>query len=363
MWSAARDLERPRRPMSVSHGSLGLIGASRLARATALSTKIAREEDGSPLRAQRHIAASRAYLSSTGVATVVLARSGEPPSVVVKLPLNESASIRLAEEAAALSAVHADRRLGHWRQLVPRILAAGTYRGQRYRMESAILGESVTGLLAAPDARHRTLRSALDVVAVLHEGTAQTIRGHPELVRKWVDVHVCELIPHLGRERRSTLALERIGAELGDLLAGATFSAGRIHGDYWPGNLLFTGPNAPHRALAGVVDWDASATPELPLHDVLHLLFYTRKLLTGRELGEIICQQLLSGRWSGEERALLARYPMWFHDGPLPGRHALLLYWLRQAAMHTRQQGSQVGWRYRLWQRRNVLPVLESLWA
>jgi hypothetical protein len=36
----------------------------------------------------------------------------------------------------------------------------------------------------------------------------------------------------------------------------------------------------------------------------------------------------------------------------------LLLYWLRHVALHARQQSQQVGYRYRLWERRNVEPVL-----
>ena len=45
----------------------------------------------------------------------------------------------------------------------------------------------------------------------------------------------------------------------------------------------------------------------------------------------------------------------------LSDRHALLLYWLRHAALHTRQQRAPVGYRYRLWERRNLHPVLAAL--
>ena len=39
-------------------------------------------------------------------------------------------------------------------------------------------------------------------------------------------------------------------------------------------------------------------------------------------------------------------------------RHALLLYWLRHAATHARQQDRGDAYRYRLWERRNVCSVV-----
>jgi hypothetical protein len=178
-----------------------------------------------------------------------------------------------------------------------------------------------------------------------------------------VGAHVRELMRHAGRDRRIRQALERLSDELQGVVAGGTFAVSRIHGDYWPGNLLFASSDARPQALVGIVDWDASATRELPLHDLLHLALYTHRLLTGRELGEIVREHLLGIHWPAEERLILEGDPIWSGDGPLSRRQALLLYWLRHAAMHTRQQASQVGWRYRLWQRRNVIPVLESSWA
>jgi hypothetical protein len=339
------------------------MATARLARVTDLAVRIARAETGSPLRSHRRLVTSDAQLTSTGMAIVVLAAAGEAPSVVVKLPMNRAAALRLARETAVLTAISADRRLGRWRDVIPRPHVAGTYGGQRYRIDSALPGATGTGLLAAPGAGHGVLRSATESIAVLHETTARSVTGDPDLAHHWVDVHVRELLSHIDRDRRLRLALERIGAELEGVIIGGTFSASRIHGDYWPGNLLFASPNGGPRAVAGIVDWDASAGRELPLHDLLHLLFYTRRLLAGRELGEVVQEHLVSGEWSAEEHVLLAGHPLWSGDGSLSGHHALLLYWLRHAAMHTRQQIAQAGWRYRLWQRRNVLPVLEWMWA
>jgi aminoglycoside phosphotransferase (APT) family kinase protein len=352
------DSARPA-PADIVRGRV--IPTGRLARAVALAPRIALLDPESPLRSARRVVVSAARLTSTDVAVVVLARSGEAPSAVVKLPMNAKAAARLEVEMATLQALHADNRLGRWRELVPRPLASGTLRGQRYRVESALAGHSAAECSGPLQARRGALRMTADMIAVLHRITAVSVRGDPALAGRWIDEHLEELEPYLGRDRRLCLAAARLSHELHAVLEGGSYTASRIHGDYWLGNVLFAGPEPGPGALAGIVDWDASSPCELPLHDLLHLLMYTRRLLTGRELGVIVSEQLRRGEWPVEEHLLFDRCALWSEIGALSPRQALLLYWLRHAAMHTRQQSEPGGWRFRLWHRRNVLPVLESL--
>ena len=351
------DSARPA-PADIVRGRV--IPAGRLARAVALAPRIALLDPESPLRSSNRVVVSAARLTSTDVAVVVLARSGEAPSVVVKLPMNAKAAARLEVEMATLQALHADPRLGRWRELVPRPLASGTLRGQRYRVESALAGRSAADCSGSLQARRGVLRMTADMIAVLHRITAVSVRGDPALAGGWVDAHLEELEPYLGRDRRLRLASARLGHELHAVLEGGSYTASRIHGDYWLGNVLFTGPEPGPGALAGIVDWDASGPCELPLHDLFHLVMYSRRLLSGRELGAIVSEQLRTGDWPAETRLWPDRFATWFPDALSP-RHAVLLYWLRHVAMHTRQQSDSAGWRFKLWQRRNVLPVLEAL--
>jgi aminoglycoside phosphotransferase (APT) family kinase protein len=195
------------------------------------------------------------------------------------------------------------------------------------------------------------------VIAVLHQVTAVDVRGDGALTRLWVDRHLEELEPFVGRDRRLRLASARLGHELHEALEGERYTASRIHGDYWVGNILLASPGPRPGGIAGIVDWDASGPRELPLHDLLHLLMYSRRLLTGRELGGIVSEQLRRGEWPVEERVLFDRSA----NASLSARHAVLLYWLRHVAMHTRQQSEPAGWRFKLWHRRNVHRVLELL--
>src|SRR6201999_1849101 len=67
--------------------------------------------------------------ASAGVAVVKLARPGAAPFAVLKLAASEAGRRALERETAALNALHADERLGAWRELLPRPRAHGTARG------------------------------------------------------------------------------------------------------------------------------------------------------------------------------------------------------------------------------------------
>jgi aminoglycoside phosphotransferase (APT) family kinase protein len=298
-----------------------------------------------------------AKVTDTGLAVLVLAVPGEAPCAVMKMPLTPAADRGLARETAILTALHRKPRLGPWRELLPCPREQGSVEGQPYRVDSMLSGRPATGL----HIERSVLEVAAETIDVLHRVTLRALPTDFDPGERWVDVHIEELARRTGRSRSTDLALERLGAELREALAGGSFRACWVHGDYWLGNLLFSNRGSASVTAEGIVDWDAAGPLELALHDLLHLLLYTRRITSGRELGQIVRDQMLDGKWSAEERAVLDRHPAWRGDGYLSERHALMLYWLRHAAMHARQQPSPAGHRYRWWERRNVLPMLNAL--
>lgn len=298
---------------------------------------------------------SRGELTSAGVAIVKLGPPGAPPCAVLKVTATAEGKRLLERETSALTALHSDDRLDGWRGFLPHPRARGTLERHSYRLDSALGGAPVSGLTAAD--RPVLLSAAADAIAVLHRSTATTVHGGPELARRWVDAPLGQLQRHTNRSGWLSYRLEKLRDELHGALDGGELTATWIHGDYWLGNLLFSGSGA----ATGIVDWEASAPLELPFHDVLHLLLYTRRLTTGRELGHLLHEHIRGGGWSAEENAILHRCWTSPSEGALSPRQMLLLYWLRHAATHARQQGSQVGYRYRRWERRNVASVLAAL--
>jgi aminoglycoside phosphotransferase (APT) family kinase protein len=301
-----------------------------------------------------------AQLTSTGVAVVRLAPADQPPCLVVKLPTTAAALEGLQRESAALAVLHGDERLGAWRARLPRPCAWGTVLDQPFRADAALPGRPAAERVNGEADALRLQEAAAESIHVLHRSTATSVAVDRGVAERWVDWQLHDLSRHAGVRRGPTWRLTRLRDELHRAVIGRTFSATWIHGDYWLGNVLVE--EASPRPSA-IVDWDDAASGELPLHDVLHLLLYTRRLLTGQELGPIVSRQLARGEWSGSERRLLERYGSWCHGGALSDRHAVLLYWLRHVALHARQQPDRPGPRYRLWERRNVHSVLAAAWS
>lgn len=322
-------------------------GRRRLAEACALVPRIL--ADGAPTlpAAVRRSVVASAQHTSTEMGIVMLAEAGGRSSAVLKLPLSAAAARGLGRESAALAALHADARLGDWRELLPRPLAEGIVLGQPYRVDSILPGRPVP-------VRRAVAAGAIDTIHVLHRATAAHVPGDAE---RWIDAPLRDLARH-GPPPPVAARLRRLREELHEAVASEMFSAGWIHGDYWPGNLLFA-EAGDHPV--GIVDWEAGGRPELPSHDVLHLLVSSLRAASGAQLGAIVRAQLTEWSWPAYERRLLDRYATWRDDGSLSDRHAMLLYWLRQVAMNARQRSRVGGLRYRVWEARNVHAVLGAL--
>jgi aminoglycoside phosphotransferase (APT) family kinase protein len=304
---------------------------------------------------------SAAQLTSTGMAVVVVSKLGDRPGVVIKLPMTTDAVCRLEREDATLAQLHANSQLGGWRNLLPVPRLTGTLAGQRYRIDDVVPGHPHVGPPRSRGTYTPAVRDAAAAISVLHRATRRTAVCDSETAELWIEDPMRALEAHLGSRTAQARHVARLRHELREALLGQTFSTSWVHGDYWLGNLLFAGPAASPGAVTGIVDWDAASPLDLPLHDVLHLLLYTRRLRSGRELGHIVRDQLATDRWSLEERELLDEYGIGWDHGPLTHRHAVLLYWLRHVAQHSRQHNDFMGRRYWWWQRCAILPVLASL--
>jgi hypothetical protein len=338
---------------------LGLLARRRrrLADARAFVHRILASDPALLAACGRPAVIARAELTSTDVAVVVVSPPAQPPCAVFKLPMTARAVDGMLRESRTLAALHADERLGDWRRLVPVSLASGTLEGRSYRVDAPLHGRVVLEWLREETTRGHVLESAAETIHVLHRATASAVEVGERLAAQWIDAPANDLLVHG--------AADGLGSQLGALrdelraaLVGQSLSAGWIHGDYWLGNLLFVAGDTRPR---GIVDWDAAGEPALPVIDVLHLLLFTQRLITGRELGDIVVEQLRGRDWPEDERRVLDRYGTWCHGDSLSERQLLLLCWLRHVAHHARQQDDDRTLGYRRWQSRNVRAVLTSL--
>jgi aminoglycoside phosphotransferase (APT) family kinase protein len=328
-----------------------------LARASAEVPRILASAADDLPRAAAGATIADAHVTSTRTAVIRLAVDREPPCLVVKLPLSESSARRLAREHRALTALHADERLDGWSVLAPRCLHTSASASRPATIETAVPGRSVVPALRRPATRPRTLEAAAEAIGVLHARSAREAAVDDAAIARWVDEPVRTILAG-----SRTLAgawgddLRRLAGDVTSALHGQVVPVTWIHGDAWAGNLLAEPGDA---ALTGIVDWDAAAADALPLHDVLHGLLFARRVTSGRQLGQIVRDQLRGPDWDRAERGALSRYGDAWAAG-LSHRHALALYWLRQMALHADQQGSRAGVRHGLWDYRNVRPVVAA---
>ena len=295
--------------------------------------------------------------TSTGMAIFALVDASGSRRLVAKVPTTAEAAAGLDRETEVLTSLRADRRLGDWRDLLPRPVAQGDAGGRPYRADAALLGAPPSERLAM-DERRRLVAAAAETIAVLHQRTATTASGDAVLAERWVDARLRDLWPRAANGVGLPSRAAHLRDELRATLIGGTFHVSWVHGDLWPGNLLV---DQGAERIHGIVDWDAAATPELPLHDLLHLALYARPAPVGRELGVFVAGHLRGEPWHDDQRGLLERGGGLTDTGSVSERHAVLLYWLRRAAEHARQQGARRGLRYRVWERRNVDPVMAEL--
>jgi hypothetical protein len=307
---------------------------------------------------ERDLVVSSAHATSTGMVIVSMGPTGRPPRFVIKMPMTPEAERGLRRETAVLASLHADERLEDWRRLIPSPITEGTAGRWVYRVDTALAGVPAANGVLGDGARGPLRGRAAETIHFLHRATTGTVHGDLALAERWVDARLHDLWPRGVGRGWLGFRCARLRDELHGAVLGRPLRTSWVHGDFWLGNLLLSEPAG---SIQGIVDWDAASPDELALHDLMHLLLYTRRMATGQELGLIVRNQLREAAWPEDERELLERYGAWSQDGTLSDRHALLLYWLRQVAAHARQQSRRSAPRYQLWERRNVRRVLAEL--
>jgi hypothetical protein len=269
---------------------------------------------------------------------------------VVKMPCTVGGAESLRRQADVLAALHADARLAGWLDVVPRQCTHGEISGRRYWVEDAVPGTPVSGTALRTAGGSPIFAAAIRLIEDLHARTADERTLHATDVAEWVDRPLSLLETfYAGRPRYGAYlaVLRRLGAQLSEELAGRCVRTSWIHGDFWPGNLLISGP-----AVTGVVDWDRAGPRQLPLQDLLHLSFFVGRARDGCELGDVVVRSLDDGL----EDAIgvpTRQLDAWL--GGVPHTSAVLLFWLRHISLYIGSEGHGDN---RDWLRRNVHSVL-----
>jgi hypothetical protein len=280
----------------------------------------------------------------------------QPDGLVLRIARTRYGGMALRRHAAAVRAISADHRLASWTHLLPRIVADGELRGRAYLVESALPGRPAQSLAADPARLPALLAATLRVSAELHGLSGREVAVGAGDLARWVDHPVEEILRLLPGARAGWVGrtLGRLREELHDALGGRRMCVGWVHGDLWLGNVL-VGDDC---SVTGLVDWDQAADDEPGMHDLVHLLVYTRRTAERRELGQVVGELLARRSWSAAELRLVRDIGSW--DPGLPVRVAVTLSWLRHVARiaaQPRHGGNP------LWRHRNVVAVIRAVQA
>ena len=268
--------------------------------------------------------------SRTGVTVALVGPEGGPPRVALKLAHTETGIESLRRQYSILQLLQMDPRLNAIRPLLPRPLAEGVVQAQFYTVEEALPGRSGEYLMFEPQAFVHLQRAAT-IIRQLHEATTASVRVDAPRLERWVSAPariVRRAAIRLPRPTYYTAATRQLEDELHGALAGRLVDTNWIHGDFWLGNLLVRDCGE----IVGIVDWERSMSDELALHDLMHLLLFTRKQVHKWGEADIIAAMSRSIKWSPEERALLEDAQAAMPCVPVDERTAALLYWLRHTA-------------------------------
>lgn len=303
--------------------------------------------------------AVRVISTVTEMTVIAVGPSKQSPVAVLKVPRTDAARRSLQREHQALTALHADPRLGEWRALLPSLLDAGEVESRPYVAEQMLSGRDARRVLGDPGARTRMQIAAVTAIRELHRRTAVVTVVDTEMLLRWIDEPVLAVrrtVAALPRVAGNDRAIERLTIELHEALAGRRLPVSWIHGDFTPGNILVTPDGA---RLTGIIDWDQAAPDDLPMLDIGLLLLSMRMIGHRRELGDVVSMLLNGAQWTAQEQILMSVAALGLPGDVVGVRTMVLLCWLRHVAANLTKADRYRG--HRLWVAKNVETVLQRL--
>jgi aminoglycoside phosphotransferase (APT) family kinase protein len=299
-------------------------------------------------------------LTRSDVVVALIGACGQAePRLALKLPLTPDAERSTSDHRQVVTTLHQLPELHAFCAFVPRAVAWGDLQERPYYMETALPGVGAADLVRRQAEPASMMHDAAQLIGQLHRGTLRRRMVDEARFARLAGEDLALMRQLVGGWPEAVLLRQKLN-QLEQLLhsqiAGRELPFSWTHGDFWPGNLLIQSADG---VVGGIVDWDRASADQLPLHDLLHLLAYTRKLQRRSELGEEIVSYLLPAVFGKYERALL-KAAIEQLELPTSGeffRASTLLYWLRFAATNlSRYPAFQRDSR---WLKRNVFLVLK----
>lgn len=225
------------------------------------------------------------------------------PPVVVKLPMNNLSLARCQSEGETLDFAKSKLPPGD-AALIPCSLCSGTFRGVYYFAQQMFSGIAGNHFLGKPS-ENAWKNLGADFLSALHRQAHERLQLEASvwenLVRPKIaaGLEIIQNALHFESARIEEFLLANLG--------GKPWPFCFTHGDFWAGNLVLADSG---RRLVGVIDWDRSERPGLPMFDILHFILFSRleSQPRTRNLPGVIGEALQSGRANFWDAEILDRY-------------------------------------------------------
>ena len=294
--------------------------------------------------------------TETDRAVAVIGPSDQDPAAVVKIYLSNQALASGERQQRALNQIAALPGMDSLMSLVPRKLAEGEAAGWSYIAEKYLPGIDGRQILSDPAHTRQMQSRAVDAILRLHGCSSRRITVGSDLLDAWVNRPATILAAAAGRwpgRKRWMEGLRAVAGGLTRSLAGQTLITSWVHGDFTPGNLLYSPEEG---RITGIVDWELANPGGQPILDVYQLILASRRESFGIEFGRLLLDLLAAPGWTKTERDLLAQFEEGSGSASPDERTALTLFWLQHVASNL-EKSSQYAHHW-IWISRNVLPVL-----
>lgn len=268
---------------------------------------------------------------------------------LLKVASSPSGRLELRRQSAVLAEVHADDRLGEWRELVPRIVCAGDGAGGYYVVESRLSGRDARGALAGDG--NRFVAAAVATITDLHRRTAYPVLVDEDILDNWIHRPAARV--RVAIPARYRAVLDQLTETLATTLRGRLVAAGWRHGDYTADNILVD----EHARVTGVVDWAQAERDGLLVTDVVTLLLATEAAAGGQQLGHVVRMWL--DAVSPAALRTLTSVQRGLGGDQVDGRTLVLLGWLQMVSGNLAKSARYAA--NPVWMRHNVIAVLRAV--
>jgi O-antigen/teichoic acid export membrane protein len=274
---------------------------------------------------------------------VMLALGPRPDqrTALMKIAHGAEGIVRLRRQSDVLRTFKADPGLREFCTVLPIVLGEGQASGSAYVIEMPPVGEPGDIMLKDAERRERALASAAAAVTDLHSRTASPCAISDGWLFDWIDRPI-ELVngaaPWVIPSGSVTAAFEAIRRHQRAAWAGRVVSLGWSHGNFGPDSIRFSRDGA---RVTGIADWSLARRNAPAALDLCQLVLTTRMLVSGQEIGDVVCDLLRDPRWSPHEWRCFAGQPAALTVSEM--RMLVLLAWLHHIADNRDGSARYVG--------------------